>query len=161
MKTKQLIYTTFLIILCISNLAAQDWYNNNPTGCEENEARLDYILMQIKKQKDPANVLIIIARSGEGEKSLETSRRRLHNAKEYLLIRRESPIIPRNKIITAIGDRTGSGLGRVELYFGGKLVDQLLVKKNGNLCVDCCQNHQIKPYRKTSNRKITSKRKKT
>jgi hypothetical protein len=159
MKTKQLIFTTILIILCLSNLAAQDWEKNNPTGCEENEARLDLILMQIEKQKDPANVLIIIARPGEGEKSLETSRCRLHNAKEYLLIRPESPIIPGNKIITALGDRT-RGLGRVELYFGGKLMTQLIVGKNGSLCVDCCQNHQIKPYRKTSVRKKTFKRKK-
>lgn len=153
-------FTTLLLILCISNLTAQDGYVAIPTSCEENEARLDMILMQFEKQKDPDNVLIIIARLGKGEKSLETSRRRLHNAKEYLLIRPASPIIPRNKIITAIGDRT-SGFGRVELYFGGKLVDQLIVRKNGNLCVDCCQNHQIKPYRKTSIRKKTSKRRKT
>jgi hypothetical protein len=160
MNTKQLIFVIFLIILCLSNLTAQDWYKNNPTGCEENEARLDRILMQIKEQEDPESVLIIIARLGDGEKSLEISRRRLHNAKEYLLIRPATPSIPRNKIITATGDGT-SGLGRVEFYFGGKLIEELLVGKNKNLCVDCCENHEIKPYRKTSDKKAKVKRKRT
>jgi hypothetical protein len=145
MKTNQTKFAALVMILFVSGLVGQE---NLPTGCEENEARLDSILIQMEERKDPRDVFIIIARLGDGEQSLETSRRRLHNAKEYLLIRRDVPAIKRNQIVTALGDRT-SGLGRIELYIGGKLVDRLLVGKNRGLCVDCCENHHITPYRKT------------
>jgi hypothetical protein len=140
-NTKNLIVVLTLLVLCNSALIAQEY----ATGCEENEARLDTVWSEMEKHRDDSGVLLIVARLGAGERSLETSRRRLHNAREYLMLRGVRKI-SKDRIIIALGERT-SGLGRVEFYLGGKLVDKLLVRKNKNLCVDCCQNHQFKPYR--------------
>ena len=142
-KTIQnLVLIITLLVLSHSVLIAQEYV----TGCEENESQLNVLLTEMEKQRDEYGVLLIVARLGVGERSLETSRRRLHNAREYLLLLRDVPKVSRDRIIIALGERA-SGLGRIEFYLGGKLVDKLLIRKNKNLCVDCCQNHQFKPYR--------------
>jgi hypothetical protein len=102
--------------------------------------------------------LIIITRLGNGENSFDLSKHRLHNAREYLLT---SPVsISKDRIITTVGEKT-DGLGRVEFYFGGKRIESLLTWKNRPLCVDCCENRRIKPYKRIRNQKgQNSKRKK-
>ena len=158
MSIKQLIFTTFLIMLCACSIVAQNLSSESPVGCEENEARLDRIAYLLSEQNDSTNVLIIITRLGSGENSFDLNNHRLHNAREYLL---NSPLsIPKDRIITAVGEKT-DGLGRVEFYFGGKKIESLLTWKNRPLCVDCCENRRIKPYKRISNQKgQNSKRKK-
>jgi len=142
MSITQLIFTTLLIILCSSILTAQNLNTETPTGCEDNEARLDQIAYLLAEQNDSTNILIIITRLGNGENSLDLSNHRLHNAREYLLT---SPLsISKDRIITAIGEKT-IGFGRVEFYFGGKRIETLVTSKNRPLCVDCCENNRIKP----------------
>jgi hypothetical protein len=140
----------FLILLIhlgyfYSNAQSQDSVQlESATSCEENEARLDQLLVLFGKERDPENVLIIIAHLGSGENSLEINQLRLHNAKEYLLGKSFSS--NGSRIIITQGEKI-IGLGRIEFYFGGKKVESLLIKKNRNLCVDCCENNKIKPYR--------------
>lgn len=142
-----------------SALAAQKMNPATPTECEENEARLDQVAYLLSKQNDSASVLIIIARLGIGEDSLDLSYHRLHNAREYLIT---SPLsIPKNRIITAVGEKT-DGFGRVDFYFDGKRIESLLSRKNRPLCVDCCENNRIKPYKVIdTQKKQNSKRKRS
>ena len=58
--------------------------HEQPSGCEENEARLDQIAGTPLKNDE---FIILTARLGNGEQSAEVSRRRLHNIREYLLLR--------------------------------------------------------------------------
>lgn len=145
---RRLSFAITLVILCAFNLKAQSktsaaMPDEHPANCEINEARLDGVSISASNRITPDDVLIIIARLGDGEKSEELSRRRLYNAREYILLKQ--PAL-KNKIITAVGDKA-IGYGRVEFYFGGKLIDLLFVPKNKNLCVDCCEDYAIKPYK--------------
>lgn len=115
------------------------------TSCEENEARLDQILFRWLKDSESENTLIVVGRLGSGETSARTNRYRLHNAREYLLRRHADK---RSSILVAEGERR-TGLGQVEFYLNGKLIDTLLVRKTRPLCVDCCENHQLPPFKDT------------
>lgn len=160
MKTRQIILTVLVTFVCVINVFAQSLNDVTPTGCEENEARLDKVLSLIENQKHSDSFLIVIAYLGKGEQSSELSFHRLHNAKEYLLARTVTkPLISGNKIITAIGQKT-NGFGQVEFYYGGKIIERLLVQKNRSLCVDCCENNLIKPFRKMNNSKGKSSKEK-
>ena len=156
MRTNHLKLAALMMILFVSGGVAQNSFPDYPTDCDDNEGRLDVLLTQIK---EPVDVLVIIARLGDGEHSLETSRGRLHNAKERLLIRSGVTPVTRGQIVTAVGDRR-KGFGRLEFYAGGKLVERILIRKNKQLCVDCCGNWEIKPYISTSGVRSTSQRKK-
>ena len=73
----------------------------------------------------------MIARLGDSEQRQELNRRRLHNARTYLVeFEHRSP----QTIITAEGERV-KGYGRVELYVGGKLFYVLMIRPNANFAV--------------------------
>jgi hypothetical protein len=93
-----------------------------PMGCEGAAARLDFAVIEANKL-DGA-YLIIIARLGTGEVSSNLNQTRLAVAKEYVL-RRGADL----KYVLAQGERV-KGLGRLELYVGGKLYDVLPLKRN-------------------------------
>ena len=159
---KRLTFAITLVILCVFNLKAQNKTSNattdgSPTNCEINQARLDEVSISASDQNRPDDVLIIIARLGDGEKSDELSRHRLYNAREYILLKQ--PAL-KDKIITAVADKT-NGYGRVEFYYDGKLIDRLLVPKNKSLCVDCCEDYAIKPYKSQRKVKRKARRRKT
>ncbi len=92
--------------------------------------------------------MIAIARLGSGESSKELSRRRLENVRVYLRNR-----LSEGKLVVAAGE-TVKGLGRVEMYVGGKLVEALLANRNKDLCVACCDiDENYYPYRKDKRRR--------
>lgn len=117
------------------------------TSCEENEAKLDQIGKLVADDSDITSLLVVIAHVGNGELSADLISHRLYNVTEYLLTR--SPSIMRQRIVIARGERT-EGLGRIDFFFKGKIVDQFFAKKNKTLCVDCCENNPIAPYKKNS-----------
>ncbi len=133
-------------VLCISVMGQIGKINGDerPTGCAENEARLDQVGISVTEDVNSQSVLIILARLGDGESSLSLNKGRLYNAREYILSRFKG--IRRDRIIVAEGE-TVAGFGRVTFYFNGKLIDQLLVKKNDRLCVDCCEHRLFPPYK--------------
>lgn len=96
--------------------------NEWPVECEGAAARLDFAVIDTKKLEGA--YLIIIARLGTGETSSRLNLVRLAVAEEYVL-RRGSDL----KYVLAQGTRV-KGLGRLELYVGGKLKEILPLEKN-------------------------------
>ena len=86
-------------------------------------------------QKTRADELIIvIARLGDGERGQNLNHRRSHNVRAYLTqLYKHHP----ETIIVAEGERA-KGFGRVELYVGGKLFDFLKLRRNSDLFVGTC-----------------------
>ena len=82
---------------------------------------------------EKSDYLILVARLGRGEKNRDLNRRRLHNVSERL----KAAGIEAKKIVVAESERI-SGLGRVEVYAGGRMVESLRVKHNEDICVECC-----------------------
>lgn len=86
--------------------------------------------------------IIAIARLGDGERSRELNRRRLHNVRVYLteFDWQRAP----QTVITAEGERV-RGYGRVELYVRGILFAVLQVRRNQDLLVGSCEPDDIRP----------------
>lgn len=92
-----------------------------PASCESAAAVMDFAVIDTRKLPD--TYLIIVARLGKRERS-NLNQIRLANAEEYVL-RRGSDL----KYVLAVGQRT-SGLGRLELYVGGRLYQIMPYEKN-------------------------------
>jgi hypothetical protein len=93
-----------------------------PMECEGAAARLDFAV--INTQKFEGAYLILIARLGSGEVSRSLNQTRLASAEQYVL-RRGSDL----KYVLAQGTRV-KGLGRLEIYVGGKLAEIMPLRKN-------------------------------
>ena len=101
-----------------------------PTNCEFNIS----ILTGAHRMAGDDGLVIMIVRLGTGETRRELSRRRLHNARTFLI---EFGQRSAQTIVTAEGDPV-DGYGRVELYVGGKLFHVLMINQNGDLAVGGC-----------------------
>lgn len=93
-----------------------------PMECEGAASRLDFAV--IDTQKSEGAYLILVARLGSGEFSRTLNQTRLAGAAEYVL-RRGSDL----KYVLAQGSRV-KGLGRIEVYVGGRLVEIMPLRKN-------------------------------
>jgi hypothetical protein len=102
------------------------------SGCEENAATFDN-LANILRSSDER--LFIVVRLGRGEVSRELNRRRLHNVRTYF--KDGWPNIDAGRFVFAEGDRIDD-VGRVEFYVGSRLLLISLVRRRGDICVDCC-----------------------
>jgi hypothetical protein len=90
----------------------------------------------IREVHETGTIVIIISQLGAGDSRANLHHRRLHNAVARLV--GDSPYrIPREKVVTAIGDRV-KGKGRVEFYVNGRLVYIVIFKPNEDFRVDCC-----------------------
>lgn len=107
-------------------------------NCEDN---IGY-LSNAHQMAGSDSTVIAIARLGNGERSRELNRRRLHNVRIYLteFDWRRAP----ETIVTAQGDPV-KGHGRVELYVKGELFAILAVKRNQDLLVGSCEPDSIRP----------------
>lgn len=120
-----------VLLLGVSAVVAQSNAEQEPSSCETNIT----ILSAAHQAAGKDGLLIAIARLGDGERNRELNRRRLHNARTH--ISEFANARPPETIVTAEGERV-SGLGRVELYAGGKLFYSLLVPRDGDLLVGSC-----------------------
>jgi len=73
----------FLIFLCAGVCAQQTDANEQPSvpgNCETNTARLDYLQTEAKEAlaASAINVVIVIARLGDGEYNIQLNQRRLY-----------------------------------------------------------------------------------
>lgn len=130
----------FLMFLHISVCAQQTDANEHPTApgnCETNTARLDYLQTEAREAQAALamNVVIIIARLGDGEYNIKLNQRRLYTVKKYL----GSSV---TNLITAQGERV-KGYGRIEVYMYGVLKEVLLIKKCQDLLVGSCDNDSL------------------
>ena len=97
-----------------------------PNNCEDALAILDMTV--IEGQKEKQSHYIVIARLGDGERAQRLNQRRLRAVMSYFRNKGES------RVILASGERV-KGLGRIELYVGGKLLYVIAYPKKG--FIDC------------------------
>lgn len=93
-----------------------------PMECEGAAMRLD--LAVINTQKLEGAYLILVARLGSGEVSRALNQTRLKSVEQYVL-RRGADL----KYVLAQGSKL-KGLGRIEVYVGGKLAEIMPLRKN-------------------------------
>ena len=107
---------------------------NASQNCEQNISSMETLAMLTLEATKDGGVLIVVARLGQGEQSRDFNRRRLYNVREFLKDRAQ---IQAQKVVAAEGERVHD-LGRVEFYLGGKMVGRLLLARNKDLCLICC-----------------------
>jgi hypothetical protein len=105
-----------------------------PVGCDSASGYLDFAVMDTLKLEGA--YLIIVARLGTGEKSRRLKQHRLAMIEEYIKRRGDLNL----KYVLAEGGRV-RGLGRVELYVGGRLFRSMPLKKNKGYCDDYPSGH--------------------
>lgn len=93
-----------------------------PMECEGAATRLDFAV--INTQKLEGAYLILVARLGSGEVSRTLNQTRLKSVEQYVL-RRGADL----KYVLAQGSKL-KGLGRIEVYVGGKLAEIMPLRKN-------------------------------
>ena len=140
-----LLTTTFgLLASCFPTLAQQsaplspvklsDYANAKPLPCAHRSAIVDGI-----HQKTPADELIlVVARPGDGDTKPRLSWRRLHNIRAYWteFLDEDHGRKPET-IVLAEGERI-KGYGRLEFYVGGKLVEVIKVARNSDVDFSNC-----------------------
>ena len=109
-------------------------FSEKPTTCEINVVRLEAISRLAAQEIQRGGVLIAIARNGSEEKSAALLRRRLYNVRAFFT---NYQPLKDAELITATGAAV-TGHGRIEFYVGGKLADVLLIERNKDICVSCC-----------------------
>ena len=102
------------------------------SSCEENAATFDNLANTLRSTDER---LFAVARLGRGETSRELNRRRLYNVRTYFKL--NWPNLEAKRFVFAEGDRA-EGEGRVEFYIGSDLILISVVKRGGDVCVDCC-----------------------
>jgi hypothetical protein len=125
-------------------------FTSKPTNCEINILRMEALSKLAAEEASQGKVLIAIARLGRQDTLRELNSRRLQNFLTYMS---DYQHLPADKLITAVGERV-SGYGRVDVYIGGKLVDSILIARNKDLCVECCESDKrYFPFRENSKRR--------
>lgn len=106
-----------------------------PTGCEYNNAVLDTLAQQTKRD----HVIVVVARLGTSEKRKGLNPRRLHNVLVYLteFTTEEGGRRKPDDIVLAEGS-SHTPYGVIELYAEGKLFGVLRPGENADLYVGTC-----------------------
>ena len=94
---------------------------DEPVSCDDVLLYLDDAVRRAKEMKD--TYLIVIARLGKGETARRLNQTRLLAIESY--IKRKGT----SKYLLAEGNKT-DGLGRIELYVGGRLLHTMPIVKN-------------------------------
>jgi hypothetical protein len=136
-----LIQLCFSLVVIAQQIAPEDRARFDYDNCEINAAYLDNVAYELTWGAGNEGVVIVIARLGSSELSKELIRRRLHNVRIYLKERG----ITEERIVAAEGESI-EGEGNVELYVTGKLTNALKVKRERDVCVDCCDFPDEKYY---------------
>jgi hypothetical protein len=165
--SRQISFITVILLSVLVCVAQQKTNQNDtknqeissrPFNCESNFVYLSQITDMVKAQENQNGVLIIIARLGDGENRRGLNHRRLHNVR--LQLNQQFRITP-DKIIVAEGESV-KGIGRIEFYLKGKMIDGLLVGKNDDICVGCCgPDERFYPDKEQFERRHKQKQKKT
>ena len=112
--------------LTTTNLFAQQKTNfktvSSASTCETVKYNLDYAV--INNNKIEGATLLLIFRLGKGESSTKLTKLRMIGFESYIKLRD-----PNHKYIMAESARN-EGLGKIEIYVGGKLEGELFMKKN-------------------------------
>lgn len=113
---------------------ARDFADAQPMNCAHRGAVIDVITQNAADD----DLIIVIARLGDGDLRPNLNRRRLHNVSAYWTkFLNESGRRKPETIILAEGEKV-KGYGQLEFYVGGKLIQVLKVKRNADLYVGEC-----------------------
>jgi hypothetical protein len=110
-----------------------DDYDKRTFNCEIYSAAVDIMTSEYSELIGKSDFLVLIARLGKGETNRKFNLRRLHNVRARIEARGIDP----KKFVVAEGEKV-SGLGRVEVFAGGKLIEVFSVNRNRDICVECC-----------------------
>lgn len=147
-KLNLILAVTILLGLGSNNVLAQKnpdepaIIKGDSNSCELNAAYLDMLANMARSSNER---IFVIARLGRGEQSSLISRRRLQSVREQFVRVRA---LSAQRIILAEGDYINDD-GRIEYYFGSKLIFVSLAGRNEGLCLSCCDD----PPSKSSTRK--------
>ena len=147
LKVMKKILPLLVTILAAYPAAAQ----SPPAGLKPYNCEYDIsILTAADRAAGDDGLIIMIARLGDAERGRELNRRRLHNARTFLV---EFGGRARGTIITAEGERV-TGYGRIEFYVAGKLFDVIAVRRNADLLVGACSFEGEDPCRFERERRL-------
>lgn len=111
-----------------------DYEKYGPAHCADRSAALD----AIHQKTPPDQMIIVVARPGGGDVRPDLSLRRLRNARAFLTEYLEPPGRRDPKTIGMVeGDRV-EGLGRLEVYVGGRLVWVLMARPDRDVDFGNC-----------------------
>jgi hypothetical protein len=148
----KIILVTFILFSASVSLNAQT-HIAKPVhySCEENAAHFDGLANMMNGNEER---LFVIARLGKGEVSLNYNRRRLYNVRIYFKNWENVPNwnIDAKRFVFAEGESLKTEEARIEFYLSSKLVIVSLVKRNRDICVDCCEFDNGKYYGTGKNR---------
>jgi hypothetical protein len=95
-------------------------------------------LSSINQEAAPDQLIIVIARLGDGDIRRNLNWRRLHNVRAYWTKFLEGEYRRKPEtVILAEGERV-SGYGQLEFYIGGKLIEVLSIHRNRDLITGVC-----------------------
>lgn len=100
----------------------QDPLSEKPVNCEDVMLYLDDSI--VRARQTPGAYLIVIGRLGRKERNNLLNRMPLNAVESY--IKRKSNL----RYVIGEGSRVKNGLGRIEIYVGGRLVYVMPIKKN-------------------------------
>ena len=141
-KIWKFILTLIFAFCVVSNAFAQEQdikleditnYDKRLINCEQYSADIHIMTSEFSELIGKSDFIVLVARLGKGETNRRFNQRRLHNIRERIIARGVDP----KKFIVAEGEKV-SGLGRVEVYAGGKLIEVFPVPRNRDVCVECC-----------------------
>lgn len=98
-------------------------------GCENNRYKFEYLRNFASHEAAQGRKLILVVRLGNSERSQNLLYRRIYNLK------RATEKHP--NVLVASGDKTPSD-GKVEVYIAGRLEDEIIIEKNKDICMTCC-----------------------
>ena len=131
MKTLLAVVVTFLLFQTVSAQITSE--SPTPLGCDGMLGYFDSVLSRALSEENKDSILIVIARSGNGEK-LSVNQQRLKSFEKYFTGFRP---FPKERLVLAKGEKR-NGLGKLEFYINGKLADELFLNKKQRVCSGCC-----------------------
>jgi hypothetical protein len=103
-------------------------------GCENNRFKFEYLRNYASHEAKHGRVIILISRMGRDETLQRLQDRRLYN------LRKAMEGYP--QVIITSGEKV-SPHGKVDVYIAGKLEDEILIEKNKDLCMTCCEGDSV------------------
>lgn len=132
---KKLLFVSYCIL--VGNILLQPIKIVGQTigdNCEQSSAKLVGV-RTLFKDIDSEQKIILIANLGRKERNSFLNKRRLFSVTAYLQMMK----VEKNRIVTANTDKS-TGLGKVEIYIQGRLVEIIYARRDADIPVGKCDN---------------------
>lgn len=111
-------------------VSGQDSKSSQPDTCEVVLSKLNGVFVQFEARKTGRDLIVVIGSAAQGENA-SFNLARLNQVENYLLSRK----LKRQEIVQAVG-RERAALGYIRFYVDGEFVEEIIVRKRGNVCMD-------------------------